>query len=84
MGLREKSKGFYLPVGWVFPKLFDDISLMLNVRRLCVVVDSLIWCENKTKVIRRPCDFTSGNLSKTSVREKSRGVYLAIPPRSNV
>ena len=23
-------------------ELFDDISLMLNVRRLCVVVDSLI------------------------------------------
>ena len=30
------------------------------------------------KVIRRPCDSTSGNLSTTSVREKSRGVYLAI------
>ena len=25
-----------------FPELFDDISRMLNVRRLCVVVDSLI------------------------------------------
>ena len=25
-----------------FSELFDDISLMLNVRRLCVVVDSLI------------------------------------------
>ena len=25
-----------------FPELFDDILLMLNVRRLCVVVDSLI------------------------------------------
>jgi len=25
-----------------FSALFDDISLMLNVRRLCVVVDSLI------------------------------------------
>ena len=31
-----------------------------------------------TKVIRRPCDSTSGNINKTSVREKSRGVYLAI------
>ena len=30
------------------------------------------------KVIRQPCDPTSGNLNKTSVREKSRGVYLAI------
>ena len=36
------------------------------------------WCEIKAKVIRRPCDSTSGNLNKTSVREKSRGVYLAI------
>ena len=35
------------------------------------------WCENNAKVIRRPCDSTSGNLKKTSVREKSRGVYLA-------
>ena len=25
-----------------FSELFDDISLMLNVRRLCVAVDSLI------------------------------------------
>ena len=36
------------------------------------------WCENKAKVIRRPSDSTSGNLNKTSVREKSKGVYLAI------
>ena len=28
-----------------FSELFDDISLMLNVRRLCVVVDSLISAE---------------------------------------
>ena len=26
-------------------------------------------CENKANVIRRPCDSTSGNLNKTSVRE---------------
>ena len=32
------------------------------------------WCENKAKVIRRPCDSTTGNLNKTSVREKSKGV----------
>ena len=31
-------------------------------------------CENKAKAIRRPCDSTSGNLNKTSVREKFRGV----------
>ena len=36
------------------------------------------WCENKAKVVRRPFAFTSGNLNKTSVTEKSRGVYLAI------
>ena len=36
------------------------------------------WCENKAKVIPRPCDSTSGNLNQTRVREKSRGVYLAI------
>ena len=35
------------------------------------------WCESKAKVIRRPCDSTSGNLNKTSVREKSRGVYIS-------
>ena len=35
------------------------------------------WCENKAEVIRRPCDSTSGNLNKTSVREKSKGVYFA-------
>ena len=29
-----------------FSELFDDISLMLNVRRLCVVVDSLISAAN--------------------------------------
>ena len=31
-----------------------------------------------TKVVRRPCDSTSGNLNKSSVRKKSRGVYLPI------
>ena len=36
------------------------------------------WCENKAKVIRRPRVSTSGNLNKMSVREKSRGVYLAV------
>ena len=29
-------------------------------------------------MISRPCDSTSGNLNKTSVREKSRGVFMAI------
>ena len=29
-------------------------------------------------LVCRPCDCTSGNLNKTSVREKSRGVYLTI------
>ena len=33
------------------------------------------WCENKAKVIRRPCDSRCGNLNKTSVREKSRGIF---------
>ena len=32
----------------------------------------------KSMLVCGPCDFTSGNLNKTSVREKSRGVYLAI------
>ena len=35
-GVREKSNRVS------FSELFDDISLMLNVRRLCVVVDSRI------------------------------------------
>ena len=34
--------------------------------------------ENKAKEIRRPCDSISRNLNKTSVREKSRGIYLQI------
>ena len=29
-------------------------------------------------LVCRPCECTSGNLNKTSVREKSRGVYLPI------
>ena len=41
-------------------------------------VEGLGKCESKAKVIRRPCDSTSGNLNKTSVREKSRSVYQAI------
>ena len=36
--VREKFRGVYLPMG----EIFDDISLVLNVRRLCVAVDSLI------------------------------------------
>ena len=39
--VREKSRGVYLAIG-CFSELFDDISLKLNMRRLCVVVDSLI------------------------------------------
>ena len=34
--------------------------------------------QDKAKVVCRPCDSTSGNLNKMSVRETSRGVYLAI------
>ena len=30
------------------------------------------------KVVRLPCDSTSGNLNNKSVRKKSRGVYLPI------
>ena len=40
--VREKSRG-RLSGNWLsFSELFDDISLMLKVRRLCVVVGSLI------------------------------------------
>ena len=46
---RERSRGVYV---LSFAQLFDDISLVLNVRRLCVVVDSLI---NAAKV----CDCVS-------------------------
>ena len=28
---------------------------------------TLTWCENKTKVVRPPCESTSGNLNKTTV-----------------
>ena len=41
--VREKSRGHGLLANRLrFSELFDDISLMLNVRRLCLVVDSLI------------------------------------------
>ena len=36
--------------GLSFSELFDDISVVLNFRRLCVVVDSLISAE-------KVCDF---------------------------
>ena len=40
--VKEKPRGvFYLPVGWVFPS-YSMIFRLLNVRRLCVVVNSLI------------------------------------------
>ena len=39
--VREKFRGVYLPMG-CFYEIFDDISLVLDVRRLCVAVDSLI------------------------------------------
>ena len=45
---------------------------------VCFVVRDLCRSEKNAKVIRRPCDFTSGNLNKTSVREKSRGVCLPV------
>ena len=40
--------------------------------------DFFFWCENKDcRLVCRPCNFTSGNLNKTSVREKFRAVYPA-------
>ena len=42
--VREKSSLFANRLS--FSDLFDDISLMLKVRRLCVVVDSLISAAN--------------------------------------
>ena len=32
-------------------------------------------CENKAKVLRRPCVSRSGKLNRASVKEKSRGVF---------
>ena len=40
--VRQKSRGVYLAIRLSFFELYDDILLMLSVRRLCVVVDSLI------------------------------------------
>ena len=66
--VREKRRcTVYLPIGWVFSELFDDISLVLNVRRLCVVVDSRnsaakvcdsvisSWCWHLTGRTRQVC-----------------------------
>ncbi len=47
--LREKSRGVYLPLGRLFFELFDDISLTLNMKRLCLVVDSLVISAAKVK-----------------------------------
>ena len=30
--VREKSRGVYLPIGWVFSELFENILLVLNVK----------------------------------------------------
>ena len=49
--VREKSRGVYLPIGWVFPKLFDDLWLVLNVRRLCVVVVVLSVPRNSCVIV---------------------------------
>ena len=40
--LPSPPKQCWMRVSLIFSELFDDTSLMLNVRRLCVVVDSLI------------------------------------------
>ena len=32
--------------------------------------------KTRSRLVCRPCDRPSGNLNKTSVREKFRGVYL--------
>ena len=42
VSVREKSRGRLSAKRLSFSKLFDDISLVLNVKSLCVVVDSLI------------------------------------------
>ena len=57
----------------------DNIELVSLKKNLCRKYIYLeLWkpwkkydFEHKAKVIRRPCDSTSGNLNKTSVREKS-------------
>ena len=40
--VREKAQRCLSANRLSFSELFDDVSLMLKVRRLCVVVDSLI------------------------------------------
>ena len=58
----------------------NGYDIALSSTRRSKSVDSTLLGDKMRpgQVIRRPCDFTSGNLNKTSVREKSRGVYLAI------
>ena len=79
-------KNFVQTVRGVFFKFnyhdnFEIVSLKKNLCRKYIYLE--LWkpwkkydCENKAQVIRRPCDSTSGNLNKTSVREKSRGVCI--------
>ena len=50
-----------------FSELFDDISLVLNIRRLCVVVDSLI---SAAKV----CDYVISDLVLTGMWP--RGTFI--------
>ena len=67
--VREESRGWYLPKGSVFlsfSELFDNISPVLKVKRLCVVEDSLIYSVPPKCVIVR-CDFRMVLTGRTQV-----------------
>ena len=51
-----------------------------TIRGVCIFQYRAFFFGVKTgsMLVCRPCDCTSGNLNKTSVREKSKGVYLPI------
>ena len=62
-----------------FSELFDDISLVLNIRRLCVVVDSLISAAKVCDyVISAWCTLTGMWLRGTFIREVSNWCHFSL------
>ena len=46
----------------------------LGERNIAVIFDPNLGVKTRSRLVCRPCDRTSGNLNKTSVREKFNGL----------
>ena len=49
--VQEESPEVFIANRLSFPDLFDDILLMLSVRRLCVVVDAFLFLPRKCVIV---------------------------------